>query len=159
MVFAWLTFSRPLAFAPALHLRIGMRFWWPDWQPRERSPSSDSECSTAGHSSLASDASFYSADAAAETEMTDGQTGRADTSGVGLPLVDSPASPAVPRLGTGDAWDSAASSTALTVASPTTHPVAPPILGLSIEGLQPPEAALTSASLRLEGNPGPLYLV
>ncbi|KAE8955294.1 hypothetical protein PR002_g31819 [Phytophthora rubi] len=22
-----------------------MRFWWPDWQPRERSPSSDSECS------------------------------------------------------------------------------------------------------------------
>ncbi|KAK1935454.1 hypothetical protein P3T76_010679 [Phytophthora citrophthora] len=38
-----------------------MRFWWPDWEPRERSPSTDSECSTASHSSFASDASFYSA--------------------------------------------------------------------------------------------------
>uniref|UniRef100_M4BIR9 Uncharacterized protein n=1 Tax=Hyaloperonospora arabidopsidis (strain Emoy2) TaxID=559515 RepID=M4BIR9_HYAAE len=32
-----------LSSAPALHQRIPMRFWWPDWQPRERSLSSDSE--------------------------------------------------------------------------------------------------------------------
>ena len=52
--------------APALHLRISMRFWWPDWHS-ERSPSSDSECSTDDHSSLASDGSFYDASSDAET--------------------------------------------------------------------------------------------
>uniref|UniRef100_A0AAV1VP33 Reverse transcriptase n=1 Tax=Peronospora matthiolae TaxID=2874970 RepID=A0AAV1VP33_9STRA len=44
-----------------------MRFWWPDWEPRERSLSSDSECSTDSHSSLASDASFYDASPDDET--------------------------------------------------------------------------------------------
>ena len=43
-----------------------MRFWWPDWHS-ERSPSSDSECSTDDHSSLASDGSFYDASSDAET--------------------------------------------------------------------------------------------
>ena len=46
-----------------------MRFWWPDWEPRERSLSDDSECSTASHSSLASDASFYDASSDAETGL------------------------------------------------------------------------------------------
>uniref|UniRef100_A0AAV1VAQ0 C2H2-type domain-containing protein n=1 Tax=Peronospora matthiolae TaxID=2874970 RepID=A0AAV1VAQ0_9STRA len=44
-----------------------MRFWWPGWEPRERSLSSDSECSTDSHSSLASDASFYDASPDDET--------------------------------------------------------------------------------------------
>uniref|UniRef100_A0AAV1VNV5 Uncharacterized protein n=1 Tax=Peronospora matthiolae TaxID=2874970 RepID=A0AAV1VNV5_9STRA len=44
-----------------------MRFWWPDWQPREHSLSSESECSTDSHSSLASDASFYDASPDDET--------------------------------------------------------------------------------------------
>ena len=66
-----------------------MRFWWPDWQPRERSLSSDSECSTASHSSLASDASFYSADADAEMGGTgDDSLGWDGPLGVGLPIVD-----------------------------------------------------------------------
>uniref|UniRef100_A0AAV1T715 RNase H type-1 domain-containing protein n=1 Tax=Peronospora matthiolae TaxID=2874970 RepID=A0AAV1T715_9STRA len=43
-----------------------MRFWWPDWHS-ERSPFSDSECSTDDHSSLASDGSFYDASSDAET--------------------------------------------------------------------------------------------
>uniref|UniRef100_A0AAV1V893 Uncharacterized protein n=1 Tax=Peronospora matthiolae TaxID=2874970 RepID=A0AAV1V893_9STRA len=44
-----------------------MLFWWPGWEPRERSLSSDSECSTDSHSSLASDASFYDASPDDET--------------------------------------------------------------------------------------------
>ena len=55
-----------------------MRFWWPDWQPRERSLSSDSECSTDSHSSLASDASFYDAPAVAETGSGDETPPRPD---------------------------------------------------------------------------------
>uniref|UniRef100_A0AAV1T4D0 Uncharacterized protein n=1 Tax=Peronospora matthiolae TaxID=2874970 RepID=A0AAV1T4D0_9STRA len=46
-----------------------MRFWWTGWEPRERSLSSDSECSTGSHSSLASDASFYDASSVAETGL------------------------------------------------------------------------------------------
>uniref|UniRef100_A0AAV1T4G4 Uncharacterized protein n=1 Tax=Peronospora matthiolae TaxID=2874970 RepID=A0AAV1T4G4_9STRA len=48
-----------------------MRFWWPGWEPRERSLSSDSECSTDSHSSLASDASFYDASPDDETGVGD----------------------------------------------------------------------------------------
>ena len=42
-------------------LPFSMRFFWP---LRERSPSTDSECSTASQSSVASDQSFFSADGA-----------------------------------------------------------------------------------------------
>ncbi|KAE9182979.1 hypothetical protein PF005_g22275 [Phytophthora fragariae] len=69
-----------------------MRFWWPEWQTRERSPSSDSECSTASHSSLASDASFYSAasDGAGAAVLATARAG-ADPLGLGLRIVDPPA--------------------------------------------------------------------
>ena len=50
-----------------------MRFWWPDWQLWERSLSSDSECSTDSHSSLASDASFYDASADDEPGVEPGE--------------------------------------------------------------------------------------
>ncbi|KAE9349664.1 hypothetical protein PF008_g6805, partial [Phytophthora fragariae] len=105
-----------------------MRFWWPDWQPRERSPSSDSECSTASHSSLASDASFYSAasDGAGAAGAAAQATARADPLGLGLRIVDppapvlgsaepemDPADPprALPLLGTGAAVGAATSGT------------------------------------------------
>uniref|UniRef100_K3XCF5 Uncharacterized protein n=1 Tax=Globisporangium ultimum (strain ATCC 200006 / CBS 805.95 / DAOM BR144) TaxID=431595 RepID=K3XCF5_GLOUD len=71
-----------------------MRLFWP---LRERSPSTDSECSTASQSSLASDASFYSAAGEAEME-TDvapslpGETGvvssRSAPSRPGDPILD-----------------------------------------------------------------------
>ncbi|CAI5734404.1 unnamed protein product, partial [Peronospora destructor] len=110
-----------------------MRFWWPDWQPRERSLSLDSECSTTSHSSLASDASFYSAGAVAETGAADGFLGRDDPLGVGLPMVDPPApvldsdepnqessgAPrAAPYLGACGDWGGATSDTGVSPATP-----------------------------------------
>ncbi|KAE9040736.1 hypothetical protein PR002_g4801 [Phytophthora rubi] len=111
-----------------------MRFWWPDWQPRERSPSSDSECSTASHSSLASDASFYSAagDGAGAAAQATARAG-ADPLGLRLRIVDppapvlgsaepemDPADPprALPLLGTGAAAGAATSGTGPGPAAP-----------------------------------------
>ncbi|KAE9071816.1 hypothetical protein PF010_g25722, partial [Phytophthora fragariae] len=111
-----------------------MHFWWPDWQPRERSPSSDSKCSTASHSSLASDASFYSAasDGAGAAVLATARAG-ADPLGLGLRIVDppapvlgsaepemDPADPprALPLLGTGAAVGAATSGTGPGPAAP-----------------------------------------
>ena len=107
-----------------------MRFWWPDWEPRARSPSSDSHCSTASHSSLASDASFYSASA--------NDSDWADPLGVRLPILD-PLAPvfnsrelisapldgelAVPFLGTSSELDGATSGLGSTPTSPIAYPM------------------------------------
>uniref|UniRef100_A0AAV1U0V8 Uncharacterized protein n=1 Tax=Peronospora matthiolae TaxID=2874970 RepID=A0AAV1U0V8_9STRA len=50
-----------------------MRIWWTNWQPRERSLSSDSECPTDTHFSHASDASFCDASADDETGVEPGE--------------------------------------------------------------------------------------
>ena len=161
-----------------------MRFWWSDWEARERSPSSDSDCSTASHSSLASDASFYSA-GTDEIGLSDpGSPGWDESEGVGLSIVD-PLAPvldstesdlgavrAVPFLGTCGELDGATSGTDRRSAAPIVQsggtfgessvpplppsPVvdfsgcpsdepAPPILGLSMGGLQPPLGAQATA--------------
>ncbi|KAH7489201.1 Retrovirus-related Pol polyprotein from type-1 retrotransposable element R2 [Phytophthora ramorum] len=107
-----------------------MRFFWPI---RERSLSTDSECSTASQSSLASDASFYSA-VGDESGLVGGAVdGWADPLGVRLHTVDplapvlalsgpetDPGEPprAVPLLGTGDASAAATSGTGPGPAAP-----------------------------------------
>ena len=82
--------SLPFLSHPPLHQRIlGCASDGRIWQPRERSLSSDSECSTASHSILVSDASFHSADADAEMGGTGDSSLRWNGPlGVGLPIVD-----------------------------------------------------------------------
>ncbi|KAE9068704.1 hypothetical protein PF007_g27578, partial [Phytophthora fragariae] len=138
-----------------------MRFWWPDWQPRERSPSSDSECSTASHSSLASDASFYSAasDGAGAAAQA---TARADPLGLGLRIVDppapvlgsaepemDPADPprALPLLGTGAAVGAATSGTGPGPAAPIARQ---PTAGLEPAGDQASPRSSSATSRRFE---------
>ncbi|KAE9261276.1 hypothetical protein PR003_g33997, partial [Phytophthora rubi] len=139
-----------------------MRFWWPDWQPRERSPSSDSECSTASHSSLASDASFYSA--AGDGAGAAAQTARAgaDPLGLGLRIVDppapvlgsaepetDPADPprALPLLGTGAAAGAATSGTGPGPAAPIARQ---PAAGLEPAGDQASPRSSSATSRRFE---------
>ncbi|EGZ15367.1 hypothetical protein PHYSODRAFT_251067 [Phytophthora sojae] len=136
-----------------------MRFWWPDWQPRERSPSTDSECSTASHSSLASDASFYSAasDGAGAAELADVRAG-ADPLGLRLRIGDPPAPVlgsagaengpgdpprAAPLLGTGEELAGATSGTGPRPAAPIA-PIAGPRAGPSGGQAEARSAASTS---------------
>ncbi|KAE9264794.1 hypothetical protein PR003_g32671, partial [Phytophthora rubi] len=140
-----------------------MRFWWPDWQPRERSPSSDSECSTASHSSLASDASFYSAagDGAGAAAQATARAG-ADPLGLGLRIVDppapvlgsaepetDPADPprALPLLGTGAAAGAATSGTGPGPAAPIARQ---PAAGLEPAGDQASPRSSSATSRRFE---------
>ncbi|KAH7489198.1 Retrovirus-related Pol polyprotein from type-1 retrotransposable element R2 [Phytophthora ramorum] len=140
-----------------------MRFFWPI---RDRATSTDSECSTASQSSLASDASFYSA-VGDESGLVGGAVdGWADPLGVRLHTVDplapvlalsgpetDPGEPprAVPLLGTGDASAAATSGTGPGPAAP----IAPrPLTRLeAAAGQETPRPASTTS--RRFGDPRP----
>ncbi|KAG1690123.1 hypothetical protein DVH05_028332 [Phytophthora capsici] len=131
-----------------------MRFFWPI---RERSPSTDSECSTASQSSLASDASFFSAAAdeadLAVADWSDFQP-ISDDGGVGLhtfaPVsastsaeMETEVAPrAVPLLGTGAALRAATSGTGRGPAAPIAPPTAAALEACSDQETARPSAAL-----------------
>ncbi|KAH7489197.1 Retrovirus-related Pol polyprotein from type-1 retrotransposable element R2 [Phytophthora ramorum] len=141
-----------------------MRFFWPI---RERATSTDSECSTASQSSLASDASFYSA-VGDESGLVGGAVdGWADPLGVRLHTVDplapvlalsgpetDPEEPprAVPLLGTGDASAAATSGTGPGPAAP----IAPrPLTRLEAAAGQETPRPASTTSRRFDGPPEP----